>query len=57
MSDPTAAEPEAPATQELDEPSTEKEPTEAPKAPAPDDPEVDHQAVGLGVVNGEGNSD
>ncbi len=57
MSDPTAAEPEAPATQELDETSTEKEPTEAPKAPAPDDPEVDHQAVGLGVVNGEGNSD
>lgn len=37
---------------EVDEPSTEKEPGEEPKAPKPHDPEPDHQAVGIGIVDG-----
>lgn len=41
-----------PADAELEEPSTEKEPAEAPKAPAPDEPEADHRAIGIGVIDG-----
>lgn len=43
---------EVPSTEQLEEPSTEKTPGEEPKAPARDDPEPDHQAVGIGVVGG-----
>jgi len=43
---------EVPSTEELKEPSTEKEPSEEPKAPRRDDPEPDHQAVGIGVIDG-----
>lgn len=39
-----------PTTEELEEPSTEKDPGEEPKAPAPHDPEPDHHAVGPGVI-------
>lgn len=40
---------EAPDTDELQEPSTEKEPDELPTAPA-DDEEPDHEAIGVGVI-------
>ncbi|WP_157560166.1 hypothetical protein [Microbacterium sp. H83] len=43
---------EVPSTEELEEPSTEKEPSEEPKAPARNDPEPDHEAVGIGVIDG-----
>jgi len=43
---------EVPSTEELEEPSTEKSPGEEPKAPKRDDPEPDHQAVGIGVIDG-----
>ena len=43
---------EEPSTEELDEPSTEKEPGEEPKVERPDDPEPDHEAVGIGVIGG-----
>lgn len=41
---------EVPSTEELEEPSTEKTPGEEPKAPKRDDPQPDHEAVGIGVV-------
>lgn len=41
---------EEPSTDDLQEPSTEKEPKEAPKAPDPEGAEPDHQAVGIGVI-------
>lgn len=47
----TAPESEVPADEELEEPSTEKEPSEEPKAPHRDDAEPDHQAIGIGVIN------
>lgn len=40
-----------PGDEDLEEPSTEKEPEEEPKAPAPDDTEPDHRAVGIGVID------
>jgi hypothetical protein len=40
-----------PDTEELEEPSTEKDPGEEPKAETPDDPDADHQAVGIGVID------
>lgn len=40
---------EQPTTEELQEPSTEKEPAEAPTAP-PEDDEPSHLAVGIGIV-------
>lgn len=40
-----------PSDDELEEPSTEKEPSEEPKAPHRDDPEPDHRAVGIGVID------
>lgn len=44
------ANPEAPTTGDLQEPSTEKEEAEEPSAPPRTDPEVDHEAVGIGVI-------
>ncbi|QDE33907.1 hypothetical protein FIV50_03370 [Microbacterium foliorum] len=43
---------EVPSNDELEEPSTEKEPSEEPKAPTRNDPEPDHEAVGIGVIDG-----
>lgn len=47
--DPTNGE-EAPAEEDLQEPSTEKEPDEEPTADAPADTEPSHEAVGIGVI-------
>lgn len=44
--------PETPSDDELRTPSTEKEPDEEPIAERPHDPDPDHQAVGIGVVDG-----
>lgn len=44
---------EIPSTEELEEPSTEKTPGEQPKAPKRDEPEPDHEAVGIGIVESE----
>lgn len=44
---------EVPRTEELEEPSTEKDPGEEPKAPKRDEPEPDHEAVGIGVIDTE----
>ncbi|WP_309064370.1 hypothetical protein [Microbacterium sp.] len=43
--------PQQPTTSELQEPSTEKDPGDEPKAPPRDEPEPDHRAVGIGVVD------
>ncbi|MER7447321.1 hypothetical protein [Microbacterium sp. NPDC097977] len=43
---------EVPDDAELEEPSTEKDPGEEPKAPTRNDPEPDHEAVGIGVIDG-----
>ncbi|TQJ31846.1 hypothetical protein [Microbacterium sp. SLBN-146] len=40
-----------PDTEELEEPSTEKDPGEEPKSETPDDPDADHHAVGIGVID------
>ena len=48
-----AAPEEIPSTDELEEPSTEKDPGEEPKAPKREEPEPDHEAVGIGVVDTE----
>ncbi len=45
---------EMPDTEDLDEPSTEKEPAEAPKAPEDKNAEPSHEAVGIGVVEESG---
>ncbi|MGX9348860.1 hypothetical protein [Microbacterium sp. KNMS] len=37
----------------LDEPSTEKDPGEEPKAPQPQEGEPSHHAVGIGVIDAE----
>jgi hypothetical protein len=37
------------ADAELEQPSTEEDPGEEPQAPAPHDPEPDHEAVGIGI--------
>lgn len=61
MSDPTQAAPDEqksdaetdaaePSTEDLQEPSTEKDPGEEPKAPAKSEPEADHEAVGIGIL-------
>ncbi|WP_243226171.1 hypothetical protein [Microbacterium sp. CIAB417] len=39
-----------PSDDELQEPSTEKEPSEEPSAPERSEPEPSHEAVGIGVV-------
>lgn len=36
----------------LEEPSTENEPGEEPRATKPDDAEPDHEAIGIGVIDG-----
>ncbi|WP_460802368.1 hypothetical protein [Microbacterium sp. GXF6406] len=41
---------EMPSTEELQEPSTEKEPEEAPTAPERAEPEPSHEAVGIGII-------
>lgn len=41
---------EEPTTEDLQEPSTEKAPGEEPKAPARDEPEPSHEAVGIGII-------
>jgi len=46
-----AAEP-VPSDEELEEPSTEKDPGAEPKAEQPHDPEPDHEAIGIGLVEG-----
>jgi len=40
-----------PADEQLEEPSTEKDPGEEPKDAEPEPEEVDHEAVGIGVVD------
>ena len=40
---------EIPDNEDLEEPSTEKDPGEEPKAPSRDEPELDHEAIGIGV--------
>ena len=47
-----AAEEKEPTGDELEEPSTEKEPGEEPKSDDGGEPEPSHQAVGIGVVGG-----
>jgi len=42
---------QTPSTDELEEPSTEKDPDEEPKAPPTSEPEPSHEAVGIGVVD------
>lgn len=37
----------------LEEPSTEKEPGEEPRAPEPQQDEPNHHAVGIGVIDGD----
>jgi hypothetical protein len=51
MTDPNTPDDKTPTTEELQEPSTEKEPGEEPKAPKPDEPEPSHEATGIGVVD------
>lgn len=41
---------EMPANEDLQEPSTEKDPDEAPKAPNREEPEPSHEAVGIGII-------
>ena len=43
---------EVPDDAELEEPSTETDPGAEPKAPTRNDPEPDHEAVGIGVIDG-----
>ena len=43
---------QAPTAEELEEPSTEKEPDEEPKAKDDGEPEPTHEAVGIGVIGG-----
>jgi hypothetical protein len=43
---------ETPSTDELEEPSTEKDPDAEPKAAQPAEPEPSHEAVGIGVIGG-----
>lgn len=41
-----------PADEVLEEPSTENEPGEEPRAATSDDAEPDHEAIGIGVIDG-----
>jgi len=56
MSDPThpgdAPAPD-PSDTVLEEPSTEKEPGEEPRAPEPREDEPSHHAVGIGIIDAE----
>ncbi|MRG60366.1 hypothetical protein GE115_10890 [Agromyces sp. CFH 90414] len=40
-----------PDDEQLEEPSTEKDPGEQPRAPKPDEPQADHEAIGIGVTD------
>lgn len=57
MSDPQNSAPAADAADLGDDPtvkpSQENDPDEASKAPKKDDPHVDHQATGIGVIGDE----
>jgi len=44
---------EMPDTEDLQEPSVEKDPDEEPKAPADEPEDATHRAVGIGVVETE----
>jgi hypothetical protein len=44
-----AAQDETPSTDELEQPSTEKNPDEEPRSADADGPEPDHNAVGIGI--------
>lgn len=46
-----------PADEELQEPSTEKEPEEEPRTEDSDEPEPSHRAIGLGVSYDEPEED
>jgi hypothetical protein len=48
---PDQEQPEEPTTDDLQEPSVAKDPGEEPKAPETHDPEPDHEAVGIGVID------
>ncbi|GAA3918824.1 hypothetical protein [Microbacterium invictum] len=48
---------EEPSTEDLQEPSTEKDPGEEPHAPEQKDAEPSHEAVGIGVVEGGSDDD
>lgn len=50
MADKQYAPDEEPDTADLEEPSTEKDPGEEPRAPEFDEPEPSHDATGIGVV-------
>lgn len=52
MSDHDREKDDEPTTEELQEPSTEKDPGEEPEADTPHDPEPSHEAIGIGVVDG-----
>ena len=39
-----------PDAEEMQEPSAEKDPGEEPKAPAREEPEPSHEAVGIGII-------
>lgn len=41
---------QVPSTEDLQKPSTEKEPEEAPTAPEREDEQPSHEAVGIGVI-------
>lgn len=51
-----APEATVPGDEALEEPSTENEPGEEPRAKKPDDAEPDHEAVGIGVIDGPAES-
>jgi len=52
-SDTRDREPEEPSTEDLEKPSTEKEPGEEPTSPDDAEPAPSHEAVGIGVIDGE----
>jgi len=39
-----------PTSPDMSKPSTEKDPAEEPKAPARNEPEPSHEAVGIGII-------
>lgn len=41
---------EMPSTEDLQEPSAEKDPGHEPKAPDRNEPEPSHEAVGIGII-------
>ena len=49
MTDSDERDDDTPTDDELQEPSTEKEPDDEPREENPDEPEPSHRAIGLGV--------